>query len=204
MRTKTKTPSHVLREALGAFEGKTLAEWLNQPRRTKDHRRIERLLDNLAILFSIRAEGPPEGIAYFAHEYADFLGIRKRQVKALKQAAKEVQLGLARYRMRPVLRTLDTTGKSKSAATLEFDWDYGESLAARAVLLIMSLGNLGLVQRVRRCRKCNRWFYGKFSHQEFCSPKCQQTHYKSSPEWREHRKQYMRKYRRLKESGAVK
>jgi len=200
MRTMGKTPSHVLRHSLGTYEGNLLTQWLNQPRRTQDHRRIERLLDNLAMLFSVRAEGPPEGIAAMLQE----LGVQNRQIQVFKQCAKEVERELARYRMRPVLRTLDTTGKSKLAATLEFNWDCGESPAARAVLLIMSPGNLGLVQRMRRCHKCNRWFYGKFSHQDFCSPKCQQTHYKSSPEWREHRKQYMRKYRRLKESGAVK
>jgi hypothetical protein len=204
MRTKPKLQRHVLRQSLGAYEGSLLTEWLNQPRRTGDHRRIERLLVNLSVVFSLRLRGSPTGLGVMLEDFRDFLGLEKSQVKTFDKCLKEVQTELEHYRMRPILRDLDSATEPKMGGALNFDWDSGDSPAARAILLIMSLGNLGLVQRVRHCRNCKRWFYAKFSHNEFCSTKCQQAHYKSSPQWREQRKKYMRQYRKLTESGAVK
>jgi hypothetical protein len=64
-----------------------------------------------------------------------------------------------------------------------------------AVLWIAQLGALGVLWRIRQCLRCKRWYYARFSHQHFCSQRCQQTHYKSSPEWQQHRRAYMRDYR---------
>lgn len=203
MVTNDKLQRHVLRKSLGSFEGSLLVDWLNQRKRTSDHARIERLLENLAVLFTFKAEGSPEGIAALLQEFRGFFGLPRKTVVAMRQAAKEVQKELARYRMRPVLRSLER-GTKATEQSLEFDWDPGNAPAGVAVLWIMSLGGLGLVQRVRRCKHCKRWFYGTISTQTFCSTKCQQADYKSSPAWHQHRKEYMRRYRMLKKSGSVK
>jgi hypothetical protein len=44
----------------------------------------------------------------------------------------------------------------------------------------MNLGSLGLHQRVHRCRQCNIWIFAACRHQDFCSFRCQQKHYRKS------------------------
>lgn len=53
----------------------------------------------------------------------------------------------------------------------------------------------GVYDRIRKCRRCQVWFYARREHQRFCSQRCQIAHYKSSAEWREYRKGYMRELR---------
>ena len=65
---------------------------------------------------------------------------------------------------------------------------------ALAVHSMMELAEEGLLHRVRRCRACKRWFFARFRHQDFCSQACQQKHYRSSDEWKAHRREYMRKH----------
>jgi hypothetical protein len=65
---------------------------------------------------------------------------------------------------------------------------------ADAVLRIFQLAQNGYVDRLRECVDCRKWFFARFSHSRFCSSACQQRNYKRSPEWREHRNEYMRNY----------
>jgi hypothetical protein len=58
--------------------------------------------------------------------------------------------------------------------------------------------------RIRQCLKCRKFFYGRFKHKKFCSDKCQQAYYKQSPEWKAHRADWMRDYRRIKSTTNVK
>ena len=80
-------------------------------------------------------------------------------------------------------------------------WSKIAAPTVMAVVAIKSLGEEGLLNRVRQCRKCRRWFYARVRHQEFCSVTCQQSHYRSSKEWKEHRRKWMRRYRRVIELG---
>jgi hypothetical protein len=63
---------------------------------------------------------------------------------------------------------------------------------------LLSLGAKGKLNRVRRCSRCKDLFFARFSHQWFCSKKCQWDHY-HSPEWRrqnrERNKGHQRSYR---------
>jgi ribosomal protein S27AE len=65
-----------------------------------------------------------------------------------------------------------------------------------AIRCLVQLAEEGLLERMRECPKCGKWLYATFRHQRFCSTKCQQTHYKSSEEWKSHRRVWMRNYRR--------
>jgi len=49
---------------------------------------------------------------------------------------------------------------------------------------------------IRRCPFCGKKFYRRKGNQKFCSRQCQLAHYKSSDEWRAHRRDWTRKYRR--------
>jgi hypothetical protein len=76
----------------------------------------------------------------------------------------------------------------------------GEWVAIRS---IVELARLKLLDRIRRCT-CGAWLYARFSHQHFCSPRCRHRHYESSQEFKVQRRDYMRRYYRLKKSGKVK
>jgi hypothetical protein len=60
--------------------------------------------------------------------------------------------------------------------------------------LLLNLARSKNLNRLRRCENCKSWLYARFSHQNFCSVKCQQKHNTRSEEFKEHRRNYMRGY----------
>lgn len=82
-----------------------------------------------------------------------------------------------------------------------FGWasDAGRSDAgarvARAIFIIIRLGEQGLLGRVRRCARCQRWLYAKFNHQRFCQKLCQLLDYQTSEEWKRRRRERYRENR---------
>jgi hypothetical protein len=75
----------------------------------------------------------------------------------------------------------------------------GESIVIRCAI---RLARAKLLNRVQECR-CGMWFYAKFKHQHFCSGRCRKKHYESSETFKSERRDYMRRYYRLKTSGKV-
>lgn len=71
-----------------------------------------------------------------------------------------------------------------------------EAEAAHAAHQIVHLAEKGLLYRVRRCGNCRKWFFARFNHSRFCTVVCQQKGYRSSPEWKAHRREYMKEYTR--------
>lgn len=59
------------------------------------------------------------------------------------------------------------------------------------------------IARIREC-VCGKWLYSKFSHQRFCSSKCREKAFKSSPEWQEYRRNKARDYYWLHKTKNVK
>jgi len=41
---------------------------------------------------------------------------------------------------------------------------------------------------------CGKWFYAKFEHQKYCSSKCREKAFRSTPEWKEYRRGKAREY----------
>jgi hypothetical protein len=72
------------------------------------------------------------------------------------------------------------------------------------LLSLVKVCEEGDVGRIRRCSKCSKWFYARFRHKKFCSANCQQSHYRSSEEWKAHRRRWMRRYRAIKQLPNVK
>jgi hypothetical protein len=71
------------------------------------------------------------------------------------------------------------------------EWEYG---AVRDLLELVPY--LGKWPRIRRCAECKGWlFAAKRRDKQFHDGICRQRHYDSSPEMRESKKLYMRKYR---------
>ncbi len=69
---------------------------------------------------------------------------------------------------------------------------------AQVIQSIFNLASAGYLNRLRQCGQCEKWLYASKISQKFCSFKCQQKKYTQSPEWKEHRRRYMRQYNRVK------
>lgn len=200
---------HSAHKFMGEQNGKPLVEWLNQNAKTPVYRRVIRLLKNLGDLDKLMPHGQwipdplPErplvslpgtrsGTAYSlsAVPSADY-------VKKIRQIDRQ----LAQYPMRPRLtaakaRLMQEGGISPAPTRHLWEWhDQGEP-AAMAVHNIVKLEEEGLLGRVRECKQCAAWLFARFSHQRFCGAKCQLENYKSSEEWKEHRRKWMKEYRK--------
>ena len=68
---------------------------------------------------------------------------------------------------------------------------------ALAFFKLLQLAEQGLLGRVRQCAKpgCKKWFFAVREHQRFDSTECQVEDFRSSPEWRAKRRDYMRRLR---------
>lgn len=182
-----KTQSRVLRkrEYAGERDARPVVEWLEQKPQPPQHRRIERLLDDLATIGKHFA-GIYGGTGYWT---PDAVGAVKELPSPIRRAVFSVQKELARYRSVP--RLFGVSGSGVILLSSGFGGKVGE-----VVWRIAALGRSGFLDRLRRCVRCRKWFYARFRHKQACSTVCQRAEYKASPEWREHRREYMRHYRR--------
>lgn len=57
--------------------------------------------------------------------------------------------------------------------------------------------------RIAQCA-CGTYYFRRFSHQRFCSETCRLKEFRSSAEWKAHRRRKAREYYWLHKSGKVK
>src|ERR1700675_3329731 len=154
LRTRTK------REYLGEFEAGRLILWLAgneygvrkriikpSDDRTSEFKRVHRLL----------------GLA----QKALALGRSNRLTEASRKRDRihllqQIDLHLRRYNFR--LRVGDSLGPDWTERNLR-PIDPSE---AQAVVYLLSLAELGLIDRIRQCGWCTTWIYARFKHQRFC------------------------------------
>jgi hypothetical protein len=91
----------------------------------------------------------------------------------------------------PVSRTLVTEEFPVDLLSLQINW-------------ILDLIHENAILKIRRCQQCSKWYFARFSHQDFCSKKCQGKHNAGTEAFKEKRRKYMRGYYHLKKSGKVK
>ena len=191
MRIRTSVNGHVLRrEFAGERDSKPLVSWLNERPRTRYHGRMELLLADLSVVrLHHRGIYGWDPSSYWS---PDVIGAVEELPSEVRRSLRRVQRELAHYRSWPQLYGVNGVGH------MQFAWiGVSRDRGFRHALHCMTmLGRQGLLERVKQCGKCRRWFYARFAHQGYCRPACQQAGYKSSEEWREHRKEYMREYRR--------
>jgi hypothetical protein len=179
--------------------------WLNNRHQTSEHQRIVHLLANLSLIRNRHGEGKwTVADEEFAQQYPDLIGLSmsvrdlpSRSDRKYTRALREARAELSKHRMWPDLESVASPKGPSQASSMAFGWKCAQSPVTRAVLQIMLLGQEGLLSRVRSCLKCRRWFFARFRHQNFCETPCQQKFYRDNPEWREGRRKYMQKYRRL-------
>lgn len=63
---------------------------------------------------------------------------------------------------------------------------------AKQLQTILSLLQLGVLDRLRHCQECENWFFARFNHQIFCSRQCRQKNFRESEKGRSRRREYMR------------
>jgi hypothetical protein len=99
---------------------------------------------------------------------------------------------------RPVSKTDLVIDRSRWA----LNWDPVAKGMHRAQSLalynLFQLAEQRLLDRVRKCARpdCGQWFFARFKHQRFHSEKCQLLVFRSDEQWKEHRRDYMRRLRR--------
>jgi hypothetical protein len=148
-----------------------------------------------------RLNSDPEGDLVHLLDYAECL-----RDAVLKKPVSEDRRRLAVRCIERINSTLQEFAFSPIFEGISGDrWviDWGSGNASRrqaaAVLVLLDLAEQGLLHRVRMCAnaKCLRWFYARFDHQRFDSEKCQQEVYRADPQWKQKRREYMKKLRQL-------
>jgi len=81
-----------------------------------------------------------------------------------------------------------------SARTARSDWENN------FVLFVLNLRARGDISRIRSCRNCEHWFYAVTNHQTHCGDRCRQHFHSTSAVFKEKRRLYMKKYRRLEKA----
>jgi hypothetical protein len=124
-----------------------------------------------------------------------------------------LQRELSRYRFTPHAEVV--MGGGGQGPSIWAAWWKGDSgtgrekhlrmVSTEALEMILKLTQVGDLTRLRRCTHCQKWLFAKFRHQGFCSTQCQQKNYTQTPEWKEHRRRYMRdRYRLLRQNPHLK
>jgi len=186
------------RAFLGEQEAGALVDWLNSAATVPGKARV------IAIIESIHFLSAPENQRL---NYSD----TQDEVLALYEKLSRysynpfflaIQPGKIRVEWMPrnrmkYVRTSKKVGLTKllsgtagvAATVLDREVGYDED---DAVFHLTRLAEQGLISRLKRCR-CDRWIYARFSHQEHCSARCRVQHYRSSEEWKQHRRAWSRR-----------
>ena len=164
------------RQFLGDDASAQLVAWLNSPKQTDAHTRILRIMTLLT-----EKSGHEELMnALYQYRYYPMIYRNSRSV---------------------VWSPADHVPGPNLAKKLFFgELPYGEE---NAVLDLISLVKIGALRGLRRCPRCNKWLFARFSHQKFCSPRCRERHFQSSPDWKARRNERQREYYRLHRTTNV-
>ena len=151
-----------------------------------------------------------------SHRVLDFISNFREVLDAIDAAPSWDLINNPTRRMQRLMTELNTR-LDEYPTSVAFYINYGRewvfddgALAGRrpaiesmAIHNAIALAKIGLLGRVMSCG-CGRWFFAKFAHQRFCSPRCRKKNHESSDEFKAARRAYMREYYRLKVSGKVK
>jgi hypothetical protein len=212
--------SHVLHSFFGEEEGKALAEWLNQNPSGGAQRQVTRLIDDLwelrrlaphqksflnfeTAMQSARPHKEMHRTPVFSLADKDLIpsGEFRRKLRA-------IDTQLARHKMRPRIvsghANVSNALMRKRRTAYRWEWYYGRNPATEAVHQLMKLEEQNLLERVRQCMCCHRWLFARFIHQKFCGQSCQLKSYKSSEDWKEHRRKWLKHHRAKAKTGSLK
>jgi hypothetical protein len=221
------------RHYAGEEEATNLAEWLNKKGESESKRRIGELVRDVHELRGMSAPSESRvdfqrgsrrisARVLYDKEILAEAPMQKRS-KELRQRNRNylnlyarINRRLASYSMIPVFANLTEFGWTVEWRPISDPRiDYLDRATRRknarqpldeslAVLDIAELSRLGLITRVRNCSHCGKWLFARFRHQLFCGKSCQLAHYWKSESGKAQRRNYMRRYRRIKSLSNVK
>lgn len=178
-------------------------DWLNAPIDDPGRQRFRELLRNVRVTVSNWVEQIDEddGLPVLA-----YVG----SIPQYKRAQRKMISLLKRYRFIPLMYGragriwYQWTPISGPDGRFKRRWPPtdGKCDDVQAVYQLMGLAFGRGADRIREC-DCGKWFFARFSHQRFCSTKCREKAFRSSPEWKDYRRRKAREYYWLHKSGKV-
>ena len=186
---------------MGEGEAAPLVDLLNSKRRAK--KRVEELLHMIASISRPSSQEPLKRIQDERAKEGPLTKIERdgKTVTghlALLGATGTVEMPIGNGRKVKVVQTdpalmvkqnttLMRIGKElaryKSYPKLEFQVDdqwvinrvWSNTPGVDAVHALLTVAEMGFLDRVRQCRKCGKWFFARFRHSVACSTECQQA-----------------------------
>jgi hypothetical protein len=168
-----------------------LVKWLNGRQGYREHSTVVTIIETAWRIQNLESQNQKPRLvlareALFG-EKTELNTVRNRYRKMLKRYAFFPWIGpwsrIAPHRWEPVRDGIDKHGAELPPPGYN---DFN------AILDLARLADRSLFDRLRRC-SCGRWLFARFSHQRFCSAKCREKEFKTSPEWRAHRREWARK-----------
>jgi hypothetical protein len=178
----------------GEKPGKALVKWLNDPDLTPEP--LEDLLNEVQIVFR------------WIGKYSSLhkLNVARREKKlplAFWKSHERVNDTLAKLIYAPQIDLHEFPNGERVSRMLATD-HLPTGLSSVQINLVVQLIEQGAILKVRRCQQCSAWFFARFSHQEYCTTSCRIKHLVGTEKFKKERREYMRKYNKLKKSGYVK
>ena len=185
------------RENPSKTRGFSLLLWLNarsgkgQPTKASRQRIVALILalkEAYALLASIEKDNP--NVDYF-DDMPQVLAAKLRHVQTmLDDYPKWPMIELAYADTAPILNISDASGGKHP---------FGEQVAVWDLTALVQEGRL---EFVRQCN-CKKWFFARRLDQQNCSPGCRHRTYEQTESFKAKRREYMRNYYKLKQSGKV-
>lgn len=210
------TNSHVsdskpTRAYSGEREARDVLGWLNfRLFEDEEHRRLKHVIEKATgrrIRFRQEQQRVIEILRLYQQDRVRWKNMEqygqneKKRSEKETAAFRELQSRLRRYKFYPRFFPL---GRVLSFAWTPIQPDHPERYGeVSAIADLSKLAEKGLLDHLRECT-CGKWIWARFSHQRFCSSKCREKRFRSSPEWREHRRKKAREYYWLHKTKNVK
>jgi predicted RNA-binding Zn ribbon-like protein len=198
-----KAHSHMHKESrsyLGEKVAKPLIHWLNSPAKNKSDV-VERLLQANAD-FATMLTGPAAMLRAKPKDQQPSVALRRDFTEAFRRSL--AAPGILHALLKKSRLTLTPELATSSGDYWTVDWRprigrHKNPAQAEALYRALQLASRGLLSRVRKCERpgCGVWFFARFTHARFHNARCQQQVFRSDPDWKRKRREYMKELRQL-------
>jgi len=165
--------------AMAGWANRNLVDWLNNAKSVG----VERVLKILLLAQQARALTEETRLASSSKEYMSC-------IRRLNPVLDELDTVLLRYNCKAEVFHCD------GSLHRHYLFCAPRTKKSEVVAIAFLLENLPVLHRIRRCLDCRCWFFGITEHQKYCGDSCRKRHAAQGEEFLEHRRLYMRDYRR--------
>ena len=192
----------------GRAKAYTTLKWLNITMGTPANARIIELLKIVKKLEAQTNQTKPLGVTLLTWKVPKRSAIQKSNRRRVSRLATELNNRLSKYRIYPEIfprqkgrwllrwRPLVNGPETQITVSAAGDTETYPFTEGDTLLRILGIAETGDLHRLRQCRHCGNWLFARVRHQDYCNTECQQLNFRTSDEFKDKRKRYMRKYRR--------